>query len=71
MAARFADRADVLENTLRIADEVDVQFGKKYHVPSFPLPPGIATRTTCSFSSPTRARTRGTAKSSRPRSSSD
>ena len=43
MAARFADRADVLENTLRIADEVDVQFGKKYHVPSFPLPPGIAT----------------------------
>jgi DNA polymerase-3 subunit alpha len=43
MAERFPGRADVLENTLRIADEVDVQFSKKYHVPSFPLPPGVAT----------------------------
>ncbi|HEY0778462.1 MAG TPA: DNA polymerase III subunit alpha [Gemmatirosa sp.] len=43
MAARFTDRRDVLENTLRIADEVDVQFGKKYHVPSFPLPAGVET----------------------------
>jgi DNA polymerase-3 subunit alpha len=43
MAERFPKRADVLENTLRIADEIDVQFGKKYHVPSFPLPAGVAT----------------------------
>jgi DNA polymerase-3 subunit alpha len=34
MGQRFADRADVLDNTLAIADAVDVQFGKKYHVPS-------------------------------------
>jgi DNA polymerase-3 subunit alpha len=43
MGERFPQRADVLEHTLRIADEVDVQFGKKYHVPSFPLPPEVAT----------------------------
>ena len=43
MGARFRDRADVLDNTLAIADAVDVQFGKKYHVPSFPLPEGVAT----------------------------
>ena len=43
MAERFAGRADVLENTLAIADAVDVQFGKKYHVPSFPLPAGVET----------------------------
>ncbi|MBV9879898.1 MAG: DNA polymerase III subunit alpha [Gemmatirosa sp.] len=43
IAERFANRPDVLENTLRIADEVDVQFGKKYHVPSFPLPAGVNT----------------------------
>ena len=43
MGERFPGRADVLENTLRVADEVDVQFGKKYHVPSFPLPPDVAT----------------------------
>ena len=43
MGQRFADRADVLDNTLAIADAVDVQFGKKYHVPSFPLPAGVAT----------------------------
>jgi len=41
--AHFADRADVLENTLRIADTVDVTFDKKYHVPSFPLPKGVKT----------------------------
>ncbi len=41
--AFFPDRADVLENTLAIADRVDVQFGKKYHVPSFPLPKGVKT----------------------------
>jgi DNA polymerase III subunit alpha len=39
---RFPGRADVLENTLRIADEIDVQFSKKYNVPSFPLPAGVA-----------------------------
>jgi DNA polymerase-3 subunit alpha len=41
--AHFAERADVLENTLKIASEVDVHFGKKHHVPSFPLPAGVAT----------------------------
>src|SRR3954470_460242 len=35
----FRDRPDVLENTLKIADEVSVEFGKKYHLPAFPLPP--------------------------------
>ncbi len=39
----FPTRPDVLENTLKIADQVDVQFGKKYHVPSFPLPKGVKT----------------------------
>ncbi|MFA6166694.1 MAG: DNA polymerase III subunit alpha, partial [Gemmatimonadaceae bacterium] len=39
----FPTRPDVLENTLAIADQVDVQFGKKYHVPSFPLPKGVKT----------------------------
>jgi DNA polymerase-3 subunit alpha len=43
ISAHFPDRPDVLENTLAIADTVDVQFGKKYHVPAFPLPPDIAT----------------------------
>ena len=43
MAERFPDRKDLLENTLRIADEVDVPFQKKYFLPSFPLPAGTAT----------------------------
>ncbi|MBL8997946.1 MAG: DNA polymerase III subunit alpha [Gemmatimonadetes bacterium] len=43
IAAHFKGRADVLENTLAIADSVAVKFGKKYHVPSFPLPKGIKT----------------------------
>ena len=43
MHERFPTRPDVLEQTLRIADEVDLTFGKKYHVPSFPLPPDVAT----------------------------
>jgi DNA polymerase III subunit alpha len=38
IAAHFVDRPDVLENTLKIADEVDIPFGKKYYLPSFPLP---------------------------------
>jgi DNA polymerase-3 subunit alpha len=43
IAEHFPARADVLENTLRIADEAGVEFSKKYHVPSFPLPEGVAT----------------------------
>ena len=37
----FPTRPDVLENTLQIAEQVDVKFGKKYHLPSFPLPKGV------------------------------
>jgi len=39
----FPGRDDVLTNTLAIAESVDVQFAKQYFVPSFPLPPGVAT----------------------------
>ncbi|MGH7639015.1 MAG: DNA polymerase III subunit alpha, partial [Gemmatimonadaceae bacterium] len=42
IASSFAGRADVLENTLRIADEVSVAFEKKYHLPSFPLPDDVS-----------------------------
>ncbi len=42
MAERFPDRPDVLENTLAVADAVDVSFDKQYHLPAFPLPPGHA-----------------------------
>ncbi len=38
MASRFPDRPDVVENTLKIADEVDLVFEKKYFLPQFPLP---------------------------------
>jgi DNA polymerase III subunit alpha len=38
MREAFPDRPDVAENTLRIADQVDVTFEKKYHVPAFPVP---------------------------------
>jgi len=41
--AHFAGHPEVLDNTLKIADQVDVQFDKKYHVPSFPLPAGVKT----------------------------
>jgi DNA polymerase-3 subunit alpha len=41
MRERFPQRADVMENTLRIADEAGIEFKKKYHVPSFPLPDGV------------------------------
>jgi DNA polymerase III subunit alpha len=41
MAERFPGRADVLANTVRIAEEVDVSFDKKYYVPEFPLPDEI------------------------------
>src|SRR5690606_35442490 len=37
MAAFFPDRDDVLANSLAIAEQVDVQFRKTYHVPAFPL----------------------------------
>ncbi len=39
----FADRPEVIENTLRIADEVDLAFEKTYHVPEFPLPESYRT----------------------------
>ncbi|HEU4995995.1 MAG TPA: DNA polymerase III subunit alpha [Gemmatimonadaceae bacterium] len=42
IAASFPSRPDVLENTLRIADQVAVAFEKKYHLPSFPLPQDVA-----------------------------
>ena len=38
MAEHFPDRPDVLDNTLRIADETDLVFEKKYYLPEFPLP---------------------------------
>ena len=42
IAAEFPGRADVLANTLGIADQVDITFEKKYHLPAFPLPQGVA-----------------------------
>ncbi len=41
--APFGGRTDVLENTLKIADDVGIQFAKKYYLPSFPLPAGVET----------------------------
>ena len=38
MAERFPDHPKVLENTLAIADQVDVSFEKKYFLPEFPIP---------------------------------
>ncbi|HSJ24182.1 MAG TPA: DNA polymerase III subunit alpha [Longimicrobiales bacterium] len=43
MAARFPDRPDVIENTLAIADKVNVEFARQYHVPQFPLPADVST----------------------------
>jgi DNA polymerase-3 subunit alpha len=43
MRERFPQRADLLENTLKIADEAGFAFEKKYYVPSFPLPPEVKT----------------------------
>ncbi|HLL47859.1 MAG TPA: DNA polymerase III subunit alpha, partial [Longimicrobiaceae bacterium] len=37
MAERFPGRTDVLENTLRIADEVNWSYPKGYNVPAFPV----------------------------------
>jgi len=42
IAQAFDGRADVLDNTLRIADEVSIPFEKKYHLPSFPLPAEVS-----------------------------
>jgi len=36
MRERFPDRPDVLENTLRIAEECNWSYPKGYHVPAFP-----------------------------------
>jgi DNA polymerase-3 subunit alpha len=54
----FADRPDVVENTLKIADEVDLVFEKKYYLPEFPLP---KEQTPSWNTSPGRARRSGTA----------
>ncbi|HEX6600213.1 MAG TPA: DNA polymerase III subunit alpha [Gemmatimonadaceae bacterium] len=43
MRERFPENPEVLENTLKIADEAAVVFEKKYFVPSFPLPPEVKT----------------------------
>jgi DNA polymerase-3 subunit alpha len=43
IAAAFPGRQDVLENSLRIADETAIEFSKQYKVPSFPLPSGVET----------------------------
>ncbi len=40
IAERFPDHPEVLQNTLAIAETVDVPFRKQYHLPSFPLPAG-------------------------------
>ncbi|MGD8277813.1 MAG: DNA polymerase III subunit alpha [Gemmatimonadota bacterium] len=41
IAERFPSRPDVLENSLAIADSVDVRFRRQYHLPTFPLPEGV------------------------------
>ncbi|HSJ07477.1 MAG TPA: DNA polymerase III subunit alpha [Longimicrobiales bacterium] len=40
--SRFADRPDVVENTLAIADTVDLAISQQYHVPQFPLPADVS-----------------------------
>ncbi|HSQ29250.1 MAG TPA: DNA polymerase III subunit alpha [Gemmatimonadaceae bacterium] len=42
IASHFRDRPDVLTNTLAIADQVSLDFEKKYHVPAFPLPASVS-----------------------------
>jgi DNA polymerase-3 subunit alpha len=42
MRERFPARPEVLDNTLRIAEESGFTFGKTYHVPSFPLPDDVS-----------------------------
>lgn len=43
MRERFQDRPELLENTLKIADETALVFDKKYFVPKFPLPEKVET----------------------------
>ncbi|MGW8265819.1 MAG: DNA polymerase III subunit alpha, partial [Longimicrobiales bacterium] len=38
MAEFFPDHPEVLENTLKIADEVELEMKKQIHLPEFPLP---------------------------------
>ena len=38
MAAAFPDRPDVVENTLKIADETNLALERQVHLPTFPLP---------------------------------
>jgi DNA polymerase-3 subunit alpha len=40
MAELFADRPDVLENTVRVADLCEFDFEKRYYLPEFPRPEG-------------------------------
>jgi DNA polymerase III subunit alpha len=42
IAAHFPQHPEVLEHTLRVADEVDIGLSKTYRVPSFPLPSGVS-----------------------------
>jgi len=42
MQALFPDRPDVLANTQRVADLCEFDFEKRYHLPKFPLPEGVA-----------------------------
>ncbi len=42
MSSFFPANPAVLDNSLRIADEVNLSFSKTYHVPAFPLPEGVS-----------------------------
>jgi DNA polymerase III subunit alpha len=42
IAEHFPGRPDVLENTLKIAEESGIELSRTYRVPSFPLPAGVA-----------------------------
>jgi len=42
MRELFPDRPDVLENTQRVADLCEFDFEKRYYLPKFPLPDGVA-----------------------------
>ncbi|MGQ0641009.1 MAG: DNA polymerase III subunit alpha [Gemmatimonadaceae bacterium] len=43
IAVFFPTRPDVLANTVRIAEECNIELAKQFCVPSFPLPPDVAT----------------------------
>jgi DNA polymerase III subunit alpha len=40
MAALFPDRPDIMENTVRVANLCELDFEKRYYLPSFPRPEG-------------------------------